>query len=419
VTPRAEDAERRLIRRTARRIVIQTGALFALCIAVLGVLAAGLIVRAQNADAQRTLQAAVDDADAVTDPPSAVVVYRVDAGKARASARLHGRPLDQRALAEVVRGRPVVVSRAHRDGRAYQLRTVRRGDVLIQAGYDLTDQRAERKRLVEGLAAAGLAGLVVACGIGAVTARRAVRPLEDAFDRQRRFVADASHELRTPVAQAHTRAQLLARALAAESGTDDRSGLAVEAGLLVRSTGVLGEIIHDLLLSAQVEAGAAETVPVDLAELVTVSVDAERIRAEETGVALTTAAPDGPYLVEGSPVALRRVLASLIDNAMGHVKSGGSVTVTVERREAGRRRREKATASSVIVCTVADDGAGFDPSEAEAIFERFARGDHGDSRRLGLGLALARDVVRAHHGTIAASGAPGRGARFTVTLPAA
>jgi signal transduction histidine kinase len=71
-----------------------------------------------------------------------------------------------------------------------------------------------------------------------------------------------------------------------------------------------------------------------------------------------------------------------------------------------------------VTATVRDDGAGLDPAQAHRLFERFARGDHGDGRRFGLGLALVREVVAAHGGTVTASGRPGEGASFTITLPA-
>src|SRR6185312_10966651 len=104
-------------------------------------------------------------------------------------------------------------------------------------------------------------------------------PLELASVRQRRFVADASHELRTPLAQAHTRAQLLQRSLTAAGGQPE---LAAEAGRLVRSTRQLGDIIQELLLSAQLSTSAATVEPVDLAVIVHEVVDAEQARADES-----------------------------------------------------------------------------------------------------------------------------------------
>jgi signal transduction histidine kinase len=105
--------------------------------------------------------------------------------------------------------------------------------------------------------------------------------------------------------------------------------------------------------------------------------------------------------------ALRRVVDELLTNALTHTPASGRIDVTVGW--AGRDRAE---------IVVADTGAGFDPTEAERIFDRFHRGPGTDDRRLGLGLALVREVVTSHGGAIEAAGRPGSGAIFTVRLPA-
>jgi two-component system, OmpR family, sensor kinase len=399
--------EQALIRRTARRITLQVAALFTICLLALAGLAAAFIVRQQNSDGQRLLSAAVADEDAVTDPPSGIVIYESDGGRDRSSPALGGRPLDAAALAAVRRGHPTIVGRVAADGREYQLRTARRGTATVQAGLDLTDRDRERRHLIDALIIAGLTGTAVALAIGHVVARRAVRPLEMASVRQRRFVADASHELRTPLTQAHTRAQMIQRSLAA-SGTDP--DLVDEAGRMVRSTRQLGDIIEELLLSAQMSADPRTVVPVDLATVAADAVEAEAVRASARDITVTVVHDVGPHVVAGSATALRRVFNSLIDNAFGHVEPGGHITVTLNRGD---------TDPPTVVASVTDDGHGFDAGDAGKMFERFARGDHGDARRYGLGLALAREVVQAHRGTIVAIGAPEQGAVFTITLPAA
>ena len=200
------------------------------------------------------------------------------------------------------------------------------------------------------------------------------------------------------------RAQLLQRSLAA---TGDRSELADDAEQLVRSTRQLGDIIDELLLSAQLSADSAATTPVDLGDLARETVEAEQVRARPRQVTITFENDGGEHVVAGSRTALRRVLNSLLDNALGHVEAGGTITVSVGR-EAG----------PTIRCRVTDDGRGFDPGDVDALFERFAHGDHGTGRRFGLGLALAREVIDAHGGTISAGSTPGAGATFTVRLPA-
>ena len=398
--------EHALIRRTARRITLQTAALFAVCLVALGVLATVFILRAQTADAQRQLRAAVLDEDAITDPPAGILIYQSADGRVRASAQLRGEPLDPAAVKSVAAGGPTATREVTAGGRQYQLRTARRGEMTVQAALDLTDQNRERHRLMEGLIVAGGVGLVIAIAIGSVTARRAVRPLEEASLRQQRFVADASHELRTPLTQAHLRAQLLQRSLQDVGGDPE---LAEEAGRLVKSTRELGDIVEELLISAQLSADPTTIVPVDLADLAADVVDAEQTRARERGVQLSIRPNGGSYIVPGSPTALRRVLNALVDNAIGHVDTGGHITVAIHRHDGG---------TPTIVCEVIDDGHGIGPADTDRIFERFARGTHGSGRSFGIGLALAREVIEAHDGTLSAIGNEGVGATFRFVLPA-
>ena len=319
-----------MIRGTARRITLQTAALFAVCLVAIGALAAFFILRAQTADAQRQLRAAVVDEDAITDPPAGIVIYQSADGRVQSSAQLRGHPLDPAAVTSVAAGGPTVTGEVTASGRQYQLRTARRGDVTVQAALDLTDQNRERHRLIEGLAVAGGVGIVIAIAIGSITARRAVRPLEEASLRQQRFVADASHELRTPLTQAHLRAQLLQRSL---QDVDGHPELAEEAGRLVNSTRELGDIVEELLISAQLSADPSTMVPVDLDRIARDVVEAEQARVRERGVRLTVRSNGGPYVVPGSPTALRRVLNALVDNAIGHVDEGGHITVAIHRND--------------------------------------------------------------------------------------
>jgi signal transduction histidine kinase len=147
--------------------------------------------------------------------------------------------------------------------------------------------------------------------------------------------------------------------------------------------------------------------PVDLNAVARDAADAERERAESAGVALDVRQSDQPALVNGVPSGLRRVVASLLDNALGHIDSGGTVSVEVTR------------SGTEVRLVVADTGVGLGDVEPESLFERFARGSHGSGRRYGIGLALVREVVTAHGGTISAGSSDAGGAAFTVVLPAA
>jgi two-component system, OmpR family, sensor kinase len=113
-------------------------------------------------------------------------------------------------------------------------------------------------------------------------------------------------------------------------------------------------------------------------------------------------------MVAGVPVALRRAVNALVDNALEHTHRGDSVTLRVAR------------SGDEAILAVADTGEGLDPAEANALTERFARGVHSPAgKRVGLGLALVREVVHAHGGTLSLDGQRGAGATATIALPLA
>jgi signal transduction histidine kinase len=398
--------DQRLIAGAWRRITLQTAAMFAAALLLLDALAVGLVLQTGHADARRQVAQAVADQDALTKPPQGIWIYERTAGGLRSSPGAPPAPTDPGALSAVLADGRTRTSSVHRAGREYEIQTRRVGRATVQAVLDVSEAERERHRLYWGLAAAGTVGLSVAVLVGAVIARRAIVPLGQAFARQQRFIADASHELRTPLTQLHTRAQLLDREL---SRGADPARLSNDVRQLVRDTRHLGDVVEDLLLGAQLRAEPAGFGPVDLAGLAGDAVAAELARAGQLGVEVRIRAPDqGGYVVRGAATPLRRVLTSLIDNALGHTSAGGHISV-----EFGHE-----PGTGAVTCTVRDDGTGFDPSDGQRIFERFARGGHGDRRRFGLGLALVRETIEAHGGTVTATGTPGAGAAFTLTVPA-
>ncbi len=393
-----------LVGRSARRIVWQSTALVAMSMLLLCGVAAIFVTRSQDIAVNRTLRQVLADADAVTDPPAGILVYQRHEGHVSSSPQLTSGPLDPAAFARVAAGGPTEMGDANRNGREYRLRTGRRDESVVQVAYDLTELKRERTRLFTGLVVAALCGVVLAFLVGRLIASRAVAPLGLAIARQQRFVADASHELRTPLTQAHTRAQLLLRELHASSMPEP---IVADAERLVHSTRQLGEIVEELLMSAQLQAEPQHMRPVDMAELARAAVDAEQVRAAERELTIDVESNDGPHLVPGEPTALRRVINSLIDNAIGHSATGGAILVTVRRAGGG----------SFVQLSVRDHGVGFTDVDPDSVFERFARGSHGAGRRYGLGLALVREVIVAHRGEITARNAEGGGAEFIVSLP--
>jgi len=398
------DRDDQLLRRSRRRATWQIAVLFAGALLLLGGLAAFLVLQTGHADARRQVVQAVGDVDALTNPPHGIWIYQQGAAGLRHSPGAPEQPTDPRALAATARDGRVRDTVVHQGEREYQVRTQREGTGVLQAVLDITDAEQARHRLYWGLAAAGAVGLGVAVLVGALIARQATAPLGQAIARQQRFVADASHELRTPLTQLHTRAQLLERGL--RGGTDPER-LRADAQRLVQGTRQLGEIVQELLLAAQLRSGPAESGPVDLAALARETVDADAERAVQERVEMAVSA-GADCRVRGVGTALRRVLVALLDNALAHTPAGGHIRVVVARAEDG----------ATVRCVVEDDGEGFPPADNEVIFERFARGGHGDRRRFGLGLALVREVVEAHGGSVRAAGRPGAGATFTLILPA-
>ena len=406
--------EARLISRTWRRIWWQTSAVVALAVMAVAGAAAALMLTTQRDATRQALQQAMDatltggGSAATVSLPAGVWVYQLRDGALTASPGAPVRPVDEVSLAAVAAGADSRRREVEHGRDEYLVDTRRSGSTTVQVVLDLTTQEDERHRLSFALAGAGLLGLGLAVAAGALIARRAIRPLGVAIERQQRFIADASHELRTPITQLHTRAQMLARSLDAQ---DAQSETAQDARQLVRGTRLMGDIVEEMLLSAQLRTEPEQFGAVDLAEVVEDVVSAHADRARERDISLTIAYADptgraaGRYRVRGVPGALRRAVSALIDNAIGHVATGGHVRVRLELGPAE------------VVCSVQDDGVGFDPADAQRIFERFARGSHGEGRRFGLGLALVREAVEAHGGTVTAIGAPAHGATFTIRLP--
>ncbi|MFD5038979.1 ATP-binding protein [Streptomyces sp. NPDC058377] len=224
------------------------------------------------------------------------------------------------------------------------------------------------------------------------TTNETLTVLEASVDRQRRFVADASHELRSPIASLRTQLEVGA----AHPELLDLPGA-------VTDTVRLQVLAADLLLLARLDAGERPgRTAVDLGALVREEVSqrtADRI-APQVSVA------DSPLEVAGSRGQLARVVGNLLDNAERHAERSVAVTVRAERDE--------------VLVEVTDDGPGVPETEQDRIFERFVRLDDARSRDdggAGLGLAIARDVAARHGGTLTVGTAPSGGARFTLRLP--
>ncbi|MEV7283147.1 ATP-binding protein [Streptomyces sp. NPDC093252] len=235
-----------------------------------------------------------------------------------------------------------------------------------------------------------------ALGRLATTLNDLLARLEGATQKQRQFIADAAHELRSPLSSLHTRLQVAAR----HPDSADWDALAPS---LVEDCERLSRLVDDLVWLARLDARPRiRRRPLDLDEIVFAEV---RLARGRTRVTIDQHAV-GAARVDGDADALARVVRNLLDNALRHAVR----RITVSLRCGG------GTAELVV----ADDGPGIPGPDRDRVFDRFTRLDDARARDTGgsgLGLAIVRDIITAHHGSIGIEGdAPG--ARFVVRLPA-
>lgn len=218
-------------------------------------------------------------------------------------------------------------------------------------------------------------------------------------EQRRRFLADVTHELRTPLAvlQSGIEAQL--------DGIHPRDDPHLTS--LLEETEILGRLIADLHTLALADAGrlTLHREPASIAALVEDAVAGHRALAERRGIVLEVDVAGAVPELEVDPTRIRQVLANLLANAVRHTPDGGTVRVAVELAEDDVR------------VTATDTGPGFPVDRLADVFDRSTQ--PADSRRSGLGLSIARDLVAAHGGTIDAWNQPGGGAAVRFTLPLA
>ncbi|MBD5606869.1 MAG: HAMP domain-containing histidine kinase [Candidatus Eremiobacteraeota bacterium] len=228
--------------------------------------------------------------------------------------------------------------------------------------------------------------------------------LEDGFARERQFISDASHELKTPLTVINANAQML------ERWADRDPQIRAESLAAIREESAsLAGMVNGMLLLAKAESG--DDIPRETIELETVIADVVRHaqpRADEKGLALQFARPhDGTTNVLGNANLLRQLFTNLIDNAIKFTEHG-AVDVSLQR------------ARGEAVVSVSDTGAGIEEEALERVFDRFFREDESRNRAVpgtGLGLAIVRSIARIHGGGVVAERRAGGGTTFDVTLP--
>lgn len=279
-------------------------------------------------------------------------------------------------------------------------RTVSHTSLLIVFA-DVTSEYSTMRSLIHNCVLIGLASFAVFLFLSILLARWAIRPVEQAWQQQRQFVADASHELKTPLTVILTNAELLQ-----SPDCDPALHPQLSGNILTMSRQMRG-LVESLLELARVDDGIAKTVwtEIDLAKLVTDATLPFEPLYFEKGLDLRTDLPAG-ITVKGSREHLRQVVEILLDNAQKYA-SGGAVTVTLSRN--GRRR---------CLLAVTNEGDPIAPEDLKNIFKRFYRVDkaRGMDHSYGLGLSIADSIVKDHGGKIWAESANGKNT-FFVSLP--
>ncbi|MFC8723193.1 sensor histidine kinase, partial [Kitasatospora sp. NPDC057198] len=321
------------------------------------------IVRLVDGSGQRVVSAAVTGPDGPVTIYASVSLGPVDAaGRTAAAALAVGLPLLV-ALVALVTWR--VTGRALRPVEAI------RAEVAEITGHDL-HRRVPVPRTADEVSRL------------AVTVNSTLDRLEDAGQRQRRFIADASHELRSPIAVLRTQLEV------ALAHPDPELWPELLADAL-QDTIRLQDLAADLLLLARLD--AADPVATELLHLEVLFADVLDARPADR-VPVRAELADGARVL-GNRTWLTRLLTNLVDNAQRYAEGLVEVRLTVEGGEA--------------VLEVCDDGPGIPEPDRERVFERFTRLDDARSRELGgagLGLAIARDLVEHHGGTLYAAGRP-------------
>jgi signal transduction histidine kinase len=282
---------------------------------------------------------------------------------------------------------------------------------VVQAAQSRQAVSETVERLIFVLVLTGLGALVLAAAGGLYMSRRAMLPVQEAFGRQRAFIADASHELKTPLTLIRADAEVLSRGVDDPHNSSDNRELVDD---LLGETDRMSAVLSDLLLLARLDAQkvSVSREPFDLALVLSETSERFVPRASAEGKNLDVH-HSGKLLARGDSDRTGQILAALLDNALRFTPAHGSITL------------ESRTTDKRVEVTVTDTGQGIATESLDLIFERFYRADAHSAARsrgpsgggTGLGLAIARDLARAQGGWLTAGNTEEGGARFTLSLP--
>ena len=274
-------------------------------------------------------------------------------------------------------------------------------DQIITEVREISDGRSLHRRLAEPLVKDELGRL-------AETLNQMMTRLERSFAALRRFTADASHELKTPLTVLRAGVE---RAITTPNLPQDTLATLEETLQEIKR---MTELVDALLTLARADEGIAplHREPVDLREIVEEVRETGELLAEESGVRVEVVTPPEPMIVSVDATRVRQLILNLLTNAVKYTPAGGTV------------RMQLGAADGRVTLSVADTGIGIAPGDLPHIFDRFWRADSartrtGERSGAGLGLAISKWIAEAHGGRIDVVSRPGRGTTFTVTLPRA
>jgi signal transduction histidine kinase len=319
----------------------------------------------------------------------------------------------EQAARRLADGRPArVVERDSpaADGYAFRAPILVRGDVVGELVADVDPPKLQRRRHLLNTVAAQLSLALereeLLDGERAVAqalAEQNEQLLE--LDRMKdQFVSTISHELRTPITAIIGYLELMLDGEAGELTEQQARFLEIVS----RNSDRLFRLVNDILTVARIDAGRLTLEPkqVDLVALAAGEVESARAAADVKDVELLFASPDEPLTLWADPMRIGQLVGNLLSNAVKFTPKGGTVTVTVDRRD------------DTAVAQIADTGVGIPADEVDKLFERFFRASTGANEQgTGLGLSIVKSIVEAHGGTVSVRSEEGVGTTFVVELP--
>jgi signal transduction histidine kinase len=245
----------------------------------------------------------------------------------------------------------------------------------------------------------------VILGLGAtgyVVSAKAVRPIEENMEMLKRFVADAGHELNTPLTIAQAKAESFEAKLAKQNLPQE------DLKIISSSIGRMAKIVNDLMLLAEIEGPLVteEKQPVDVCQIVTQVAGEFSERFQEKGVSFKSELK--PLSMPGYPDMVYRLISNLLENALRYTETGGEVRIKTSSETNPAR------------LIVEDTGIGIPPDSLPFVFDRFYRVDKSRSRLsggTGIGLSIVKAIAEAHNGFVSVDSEPGKGSSFIVSLP--